>query len=114
MYDGPQHKRRMAKVASMDIHGVFIVSLKLVFLGLVAVYVGSVLIHYLTHGPRPRPRFDWHDPAHSAERLAIWLGAKGFAVAVIAAVRIFEMLSEASAEVGDWFLSLSHRHGAGS
>ena len=101
-------------MARMDLEGIFIVSLRLAFLGVLAVYVGLVLIRYITYGPRLRPQFDWRDPAHSAERLAIWLGAKGLALAVVAATRLFEMLSETSAEVGEWFLSLSHRHGAGS
>ena len=101
-------------MASMYLDDIFMVSLKLAMLGALAVYLGLVLIRYLTYGPRLRPHFDWHDPAHSAKQLAIWLGAKGLAVAVVAATRVFEMLSEASAEVGDWFLSLSHRHGAGS
>ncbi len=55
-----------------------------------------------------RPRVDWRDPAHSAEHLAVWLGVKALALAVRVGTPIFGMLSEASAEVGDWFLS--HRH----
>ena len=101
-------------MASMSLDGLFVVSLKLALLAVLAVYAGLVLIRYLTYGPRRRPRFDWRDPAHSAEQLAIWLGAKGIALAVVAGSHILDMLSEASAEVGDWFLSLSHRHGAGS
>lgn len=101
-------------MARMDLEGIVVVSLELAFLGVMAVYVGSVLIRYFTYGPRIRPQFDWRDPTHSAERLAIWLGTKGLALAVAAAKRLFEILSETSAEVGDWFLSLSHRHGAGS
>ena len=101
-------------MASMSLDEIFIESLKLALFAVLAVYVGLVLIRYLTYGPRRRPQFDWRDPAHSAEKLAIWLGAKGIALAVAAGTHIFEMLSEASAEVADWFLSLGHRHGAGS
>jgi hypothetical protein len=44
----------------------------------------------------------------SAQRLVVWLGVKALALAVRMATPIFGMLSEASAEVGEWFLS--HRH----
>jgi len=70
-----------------------------------ALYAGFVLESYRTDGPRVRPRVDWHDPAHSAEHWAVWLGVIALALVVRVATHIFTMLSEASAEVGEWFLS---------
>jgi hypothetical protein len=73
-----------------------------------ALYAGRVLTSYRTDSPEVRPRVDLRDPAHSAERWTVWLGAMALALAVRIATPIFEMLSEASAEVGDWFLSHLH------
>jgi hypothetical protein len=96
----------IAKV--IDLHSVLGGFLKLAFLAGAALYSGLVLMSYLTDGPHVRPQVDWRDPAHSAERLAVWLGVKALALAVRAATWIFGMLSEASAEVGEWFLSDRH------
>jgi hypothetical protein len=74
----------------------------------VALYTGLVLIQCLTGGPHLRPRFELRDPARSAERLAVWLGVKSLALAARVVAPIFGMLSEASAEVGEWFLGLRH------
>jgi hypothetical protein len=74
----------------------------------VALYTGLVLMRYLKGGPHLRPRFDLRDPARSAERLAVWLGVKALTLAARVVAPIFGMLSEASAEVGEWFLG--HRH----
>ena len=71
-------------------------------------YVTLVLISYLENKAQVRPRFDRRDPLRSGEQLAVWLGVEIVALAVRVAAPILAMLSEASAEVGDWFLS--HRH----
>ncbi len=101
-------KGEIAKVLWTDLRSIFSGILELTFLAGAALYAGLVLASYRTDGPRVRPRVDWRDPAHSAERLAVWLGVIALAFAVRVATPIFEMLSEASAEVGEWFLS--HRH----
>jgi len=82
--------------------------LELVLLAGLALYAGLVVVRYLTYGPRLRPEVDLRDPAHSSEQLAVWLGVNIVALAVRAGSRVFGMLSEASADVGDWFLS--HRN----
>jgi len=91
-------------VLSTDLRSIFSGFLKLTLLAGVALYTGLVLMQYLTGGPHLRPRFDLRDPARSAERLAVWLGVKALALAARVAAPIFGMLSEASAEVGEWFL----------
>lgn len=82
--------------------------LKLAFLAAALFYAGLVLRRYLSDGPHVRPQFDWRDPAHSVEHWALWLGVNALTLAVRVGTRIFAMLSEASAEVGEWFLE--HRH----
>jgi hypothetical protein len=89
----------------MHLQSVFMRVLDLALLAGAALYAGLVLTSYRTEGPRLLPQVDWRDPAHSVERLALWPGL----MAVRVAAPIFGMLSEASAEVGEWFLSQSHR-----
>jgi hypothetical protein len=79
----------------------------LILLAGAAVYIG-VVINCWASGLHVRPQVDWRDPAHSAERLAVWLGVRALALAVRVASPIFAMLSEASAEVGEWFLGQRH------
>ena len=90
------------------LHSIFGGFLELALLAGAALYIGLVLTNYFAEGPQPRPRFDLRDPAHSAQRWAVWLGVNGLTLAVQMAKRIFGMLSEASAEVGEWFLDSRH------
>ena len=91
-----------------DLLSIFSGLLKLALLAGAVLYAGLVLLSYRSRGPHGRPRVDLRDPAHSAERWAIWLGVVVLALAVRMATPIFEMLSEASADVGDWVLSRRH------
>jgi hypothetical protein len=76
----------------------------------VAFYGTFVFLHYFAHGTRPRPVLDLNKPARSAEDLAVWMGVRLVAVGVRAGKPVLSMLSEASADVGDWFLSnLNHQ-----
>ena len=68
-------------------------------------YAGLVLISYRATSSAVRPRVDLRDPAQSAERLAVWFGVLALAFGIRVATPVFGMLSEASADVGDWFLS---------
>jgi hypothetical protein len=95
-------------VVGANLHSIFSGFLALALLAGTALYTGLVLMNYLTDRPHLHPQVDWRDPAHSAEHLAVWLGVKALALAVRMATPIFGMLSEASADVGEWFLS--HRH----
>ncbi len=92
-----------------ELHSIFGGLLELAVLAGAALYVGLVLTNYRTEGAQIRPRVDVHDPTHSAERLAVWMGVKAVGFAVRVGTPVFGMLSEASADVGDWFLSLRHR-----
>jgi len=95
-------------VIGMDLHSISSGFLKLALLAGAALYSGRVLMSYLSDESHLRPQIDWRDPAHSAERLAVWLGVKTLGRAVRVAIRTFGMLSEASADVGEWLLSRRH------
>ena len=90
---------------STDLHSIFVGILDLTLLGVAAFYAGFVSLSYVTYGPRSRPQFDLSHPAGSAENLIVWAGIKLVALLVPVAKPIIAMLAEASAEVGDWFLS---------
>ena len=91
-------------MVATDLNSIFSGFLKLAILAGGVLYAGLVLMSYGTNGPHYRLRIDPKDPARSAERLLVWLGVKALALVVRIAVPIFGMLSEASAEVGEWFL----------
>lgn len=92
----------------LDFHSIISGFLKLVLLAGGTFYAGLVLTSYRTEGAHPRPEFNWRDPAHSVEHWAVWLGVKAVTLAEPPAMAIFGMLSEASADVGEWFLSRRH------
>ena len=83
--------------------------LKLALLAGAVLYFGLVLTSYFANGPQHRPQVNWHDKAHSAELLAVWLGVGALALAVRVGTPIYGMLSEASADVGEWFLARTTR-----
>jgi hypothetical protein len=72
-----------------------------------ALYAALVLMRYRTDGPRYRFKLSLHDPARSIQHLVIWLGVKVLAGCVWIAKPILNMLLEASAEVGEWFIRRS-------
>ena len=72
-----------------------------------AIYAGMVLMRYRTDRPHYRLSFDLRDPARSMQHLVVWLGVKVFDACLRLAAAIFNMLLEASAEVGEWFLRRS-------
>lgn len=79
-------------------------TLKLGLVALAVVYVGMVLTSYSADRSPSRPKVDRQDPVRSAERLAIWLGVRAVGVTKRLLTPLYGMLSEASADVGDWFL----------
>lgn len=83
---------------------VFLAALKLLVMAGGILYAGLVLMSYRTDGPRAPLRLDFTNPARSAVRLTVWLGVKMVKATLRAATALFNMLSEASAEVGEWFL----------
>jgi hypothetical protein len=92
-------------VVATVLNSVISALLKLEILAGGVLYAGLVLMNYRTHGASYPLRIDPKDTARTAMRSLIWLGVKAVALVVRIAVPLFEMLAEASAEVGEWFLS---------
>jgi hypothetical protein len=82
----------------------FVGLLKLLIVAGVALYAGLVLMSYRTDGPHLPLKVGLADPARSAERLAVWLGVKIVATALRGASAVFNILAEASADVGEWVI----------
>jgi hypothetical protein len=87
-----------------SLHGIFMSLFDLAVLVIGAIYTGLVLANYRTNGPHYRPHINAYAPVRSAESLLIWLGVKTLALTIRVGVPVFGMLSEASAEVGEWYL----------
>ena len=81
--------------------------LTLLTVGVVLFYIELVTIVYFTKGLRHGPPFDWRNPACAAGNLLIWGGVKLVSAIVRASRPLFEMLSEASAELSE--MVLGHR-----
>ena|SRR5579864_5517875 len=73
------------------------------------VYAGLVLMTYTIFGPNYRLALDAEAPIRSVERLLIWIGVKVLHAAVRIIRASLDLLSETSAEVGDWFLRRAGR-----
>jgi hypothetical protein len=69
------------------------------------VYAGLVAMTYVTDGPRYCPRLDLNAPLRSFERLLVWVGVKAVDGILRMSRVTLNMFSEASAEVGEWFVS---------
>jgi hypothetical protein len=72
-----------------------------------ALFAGMVLMRYRTDGPHYRLSFELRDPARSVVHLLVWLGVKVLEACLWFAGAILNMLLEASAEVGEWFMRRS-------
>lgn len=68
-------------------------------------YVLQVFIAYGKQRSLVRPEFDPSDRLRSLERLLVWAGVMTVWVAGRVARPLVNMLSEASAEVGQWAIS---------
>lgn len=95
-------------LATLDWTTVLTTALDWTVLAGAAFYGTFVFITYFTKGSRPRPQIDFSRPGRLAEDWAVWMGVKAVAVSVRAGKPVLSMLSEASADVGDWFLSNLH------
>ena len=93
---------------NVDWRSAFTLVLELTVLAGAAFYAVFVLISYLSNGPQPYPEVSFRDPGKTAQRLTEWLGVELVALSVRVFTPVFAMLSEASAEVGDWFLNNLH------
>jgi hypothetical protein len=72
-----------------------------------ALYAAMVVMRYRTDGPHYRLSFQLRDPARSVLHLVVWLGVRVFNACLRVANAILNMLLEASAEIGEWFIRLS-------
>ncbi|HEV3275865.1 MAG TPA: hypothetical protein VG860_03540 [Terriglobia bacterium] len=91
--------------------GEFVVGLlKMGLLAAGVLYAVEVLVAYLRLGDHLRPEFDSSKPLRSATRWSVWAGV----VATDLVVRLFQpmvnMLSEASADVGEWAIARRDAH----
>ncbi len=67
-------------------------------------YAVLVLMSYATEGRRYRLQLELENPARSAASLLIWLGVKAVAAILSVGRSVLEILSETSADVGEWFI----------
>ncbi|HLW79047.1 MAG TPA: hypothetical protein VKU44_05545 [Terriglobia bacterium] len=79
--------------------------LSLLIVAVVVVHAGLIVMTYSTDGTRFRVRFRLDDPLRSAERLLLWFGVQVLALLMAALRAMLAVLSEASAEVGEWFVA---------
>ena len=92
------------------VHEVLVAGIELFLPGLGLLYLARWLWTYHPEGANAPLRLTWHHPGRSAESFAMWLGHKAVEWSWRGLKWTLDVLEEASAEVGDWFLG--HR-GAG-
>ena len=95
-------------MASLDWRGMLNSLFQLALLAGAIFYITLVILSYFEDRTHARPQFDFRDPAHSVEHLAVWVGVAALALSVRVVAPVFAMLSEASAQVGDWLLNGRH------
>jgi len=89
---------------TLTLFNVFNGLLELSLLAGVVLYTGLLAMNYRTVDLAASPRVDWREPAQAVELWSVWLGVYALSIALRAAKPVFAMLSEASADVGEWFL----------
>ena len=76
-------------------------------------YAGEVLVNFVRLGERYQPVVDHEHPLQSARRLLVGAGVLVTAAVVTLGRPAVEMLSETSAEVGEWALAKRQNRIAG-
>lgn len=87
------------------------IAVALVKMGLMAagvLYAVEVLVNCLSLGRHQRPEFDSSQRLRSAWRLSVWAGVAATNLVVRMSRPLVNMLSDASADVGEW--AVTHRH----
>lgn len=80
--------------------------LKLALLLGVLLYSGLVLTSYIAfRGSDYQPHFNFSEAAWSLEQFALWCGVTALGLAVRLQKTISDQLIQASADVGEWFIS---------
>jgi hypothetical protein len=82
----------------------FLGAVKLTLLGMAVLYAVHVLITLRTEGSHYQLKLDFGDPAHSAERLLVWLGVRTLAAILAGFKACLDVLEDTSADVGEWVL----------
>ena len=80
-------------------------TIKLAVLGIAAVYSGLVLTRYAADGAHSPLRLDLEEPARSLQQILIWSGVKVVDWFVRTLRVVLDLLAEASADVGEWFVN---------
>lgn len=83
---------------------VFGALLRLLGIAGTVLYSVIVLTRYRTDGPRYQLDLELRDPVRSAEHILEWLGVRVLDACIRFARATFNLLVEASAEVGEWFI----------
>lgn len=94
----------------------WVVTSKFCWITVMLIYLGLVLTAYRTDGPSFRPPMTLDEPVRSSERFLVWLGVRAVTRLLRASRVILETFFEASADVGERYLSrraLSRVRGTG-
>jgi hypothetical protein len=86
------------------IWSLFLGGVKIILLGMLALYITHVVLTLRTEGTDYQPRFDPHDPARSAERLLVWLGVQILSVTMAGLKAALDILEDTSADLGEWVM----------
>jgi hypothetical protein len=86
-------------------------AMKIGLAGLGLLYAIEVIRMYAKAGEHERPAFDPAEVIESTERLLIWVGVILIRVSIRISRPVLDVLSEASADLGEWALA---RHAAGA
>jgi hypothetical protein len=97
-----QEEEKMAMAASMWAD--LMIAVKILGMGVAVLYAGLVALAWRTEGEDYRLGWDWNDIARSTEQFAVWAGVRAVAGVGRAAKTLFDVLSEASADLGEWFV----------
>ena len=79
-------------------------TLRVALIAVALLYSGLVLTRYATGGARSPLRLDLGQPTRSAEQALVWGGVKLLDGMLRALGVVWDVCTEASAEVGEWFV----------
>ncbi len=80
-------------------------TLRVILLGVVALYSGLVLTSYATDGAHSPLRLASGELARSFQQILVWSGVKVLDRCLRTLRVIWDLLAEASADVGEWFVN---------
>jgi hypothetical protein len=89
---------------------IMVALLKMGLMAAGVLYAVEVLVHCLSLGEHQRPEFDSSRRLRSAWQLSVWAGAAATDLVVKMSRPLVNILSEASADVGEWAITRRHAH----